>query len=120
MIIDAASLKAEQRAGFRALASIKRIPYTILEFSFPESTLRHQIKNRTHGAFDADLTVLEHQMAAVQKLGPDETLMPCAWIKNDYKYVNRSLSQLRVLASSPLERETLASGTQSKHKRSKP
>ena len=73
MIIDAASLKAEQRAGFRALASIKRIPYTILEFSFPESKLRHRIKNQTHGASDADLTVLEHQMAAAQKLGPDET-----------------------------------------------
>jgi len=73
VIIDAACLKAEQRERFRSLASIKRIPYTILEFSFSESTLRHRIKNRTHGASDADLTVLEHQMVAVQKLGPDET-----------------------------------------------
>ena len=73
MIIDAACLKAEQRAGFRALASIKCIPCTILEFSFPESKLRHQIRNRTYGASDADLTVLEHQVVAVQKLGPDET-----------------------------------------------
>ena len=73
VIIDAACLKAEQRARFQALASIKRIPYTILEFSFSEATLRHRIKNRTHGASDADLTVLEYQMAAVQKLGPDET-----------------------------------------------
>jgi len=63
VIVDAAFLKYEQRRPFMELADKKQIPFVIVEFTASADTLRQRIKARTHDVSDADLSVLEHQLA---------------------------------------------------------
>ena len=72
VIVDAAFLKHEQRQPFRELALKKRAPFVIVEFSAAAETLRRRIKARTHDVSDADLSVLEHQLATVKPLHENE------------------------------------------------
>jgi predicted kinase len=72
VIVDAAFLKYEQRQPFRDLALKKRVPFVIVEFSAAAETLRRRIKARTHDVSDADLSVLEHQLATVKPLQESE------------------------------------------------
>jgi len=72
VIIDATCQKYEQRELFRQLASMKRVPYIILEFSASAETLRERIVSREKGASDADLAVLEGQIAHWQPLRDEE------------------------------------------------
>lgn len=72
VIIDATCQKYEQRELFRQLASVKRVPYIILEFSASAETLRERIVSREKGASDADLAVLEGQIAHWQPLRDEE------------------------------------------------
>jgi uncharacterized protein len=63
VIIDAACLQYKQRSLFEQLAKRKNIPFLILEISASTSVLRQRIKKRTTGVSDADLSVLEYQLA---------------------------------------------------------
>jgi len=72
VIVDAAFLKYEQRRPFRELALKKQIPFIIVEFSAAAETLRQRIKARTHDVSDADLSVLEHQLATAQPVHESE------------------------------------------------
>lgn len=63
VIIDAAFLKYEQRQPFRELAHQLQVPFIILEFTASAETLRQRIKARTQDVSDADLSILEHQLA---------------------------------------------------------
>ncbi len=66
VIIDAAFLTQEQRELFHRLADNMKIPFIILDFQAPEAVLRTRIIQRMrdgHDASDADLEVLEHQLA---------------------------------------------------------
>lgn len=72
VIVDAAFLKYEQRRPFMELAQEKQVPFIILEFTASADTLRERIKARAHDVSDADLSVLEHQLATVQPLHEDE------------------------------------------------
>ena len=74
MIIDATCQKHEQRELFKLLASVKRVPYIILEFNASVETLRQRIVRREKEASDADLEVLEHQIAHWQALRDEEQI----------------------------------------------
>ena len=72
VIIDATCQNYEQRELFQRLASEKQVPYVILEFTASVETLRERIVIREKGASDADLAVLEHQIAHWQGLRDEE------------------------------------------------
>ena len=64
VIVDATFLQPGQRQPFEQLAREKGGRYTIVEFTAAEETLRRRIGLRRGDASDADLAVLEHQIAA--------------------------------------------------------
>jgi len=72
VIIDAAFLKHKQREAFQQLAERLAVAYIILETTAAESILRQRITERKYDISDADLAVLEHQLANWQPLHDDE------------------------------------------------
>lgn len=72
VIVDAVFAEAEQRSPFELLAANKGLPFVILEFSAAPGTLRERITSRPRGASDADLAVLERQLAHWQPLSTEE------------------------------------------------
>ncbi len=77
VIVDATFLKHEQRALFHRLADNLRVPFVILDFRAPEAVLRTRITQRMHEGHDAseaDLAVLEHQLANHEPLTAEETV----------------------------------------------
>ena len=72
VIVDAAFLKYEQREPFQQLAERLGVAYIILEITAPENVLRQRIIERRRDVSDADLVVLEHQLANWQPLHQDE------------------------------------------------
>lgn len=75
VIIDAAFLKYEQRKPFQQLAKSLNMSYIIIEVTAPDEVLRQRIQERTNDVSDADLTVLEHQLANFQPLDESERCM---------------------------------------------
>ena len=73
VIVDAAFLTHEQRKPFQKLAEQLEAPYVILEVTAPAELLRQRIKQRKNDVSDADLVVLEHQLANQKTLHKDET-----------------------------------------------
>jgi aminoglycoside phosphotransferase family enzyme/predicted kinase len=74
-VVDAAFLKRVERDAFRAIAERLEAPFMILEFRAPLEVLRERITHRLARADDAseaDLAVLEHQLAAREPLTPAE------------------------------------------------
>lgn len=72
VIVDAAFLKYEQRQPFRELADNRQIPFVIIEFIASADTLRQRIKARKQDVSDADLSVLEHQLATAEPVHESE------------------------------------------------
>ena len=75
VIVDATFLKHEQRALFHRLADNLRVPFVILDFTAPEAVLRTRITQRMHEGHDAseaDLAVLQHQLANHEPLTAEE------------------------------------------------
>ncbi|MEB0057702.1 MULTISPECIES: AAA family ATPase [unclassified Variovorax] len=75
VIVDAAFLGGEQRRAFRALASSLGVPFAILHCRAAEATLRQRVARRTaldNDASDADLDVLERQLATHEPLSAEE------------------------------------------------
>jgi len=75
VIVDAAFLDRAQRDRFRDLAGGLGVPFRILAFSAPVAQLRARVRARAAGgedASDAGIAVLEHQLATVRPLQPDE------------------------------------------------
>lgn len=75
VIVDATFLKREQRDLFGALAKALRLPWVILHFSADEETLRANIRARLRAggdASEADLAVLEQQLAGYEDFERDE------------------------------------------------
>ena len=73
VIVDAAFLKHEQRKPFQLLAKRLAVTYIIMEITAPAEVLRQRINKRKHDISDADITVLEHQLASWQALQKDES-----------------------------------------------
>ena len=75
VIVDAAFLKRAQRAAFRALAQELGVPFVIAIVTAPHDVLRARVAARAAqggDASEADLEVLETQIAAHEALTADE------------------------------------------------
>ncbi len=71
VIVDATFLERRRREHFRALAMRLDVPFLILHCHAPEPLLREWIRQRLAGAddaSDADLAVLDHQLARQEPL----------------------------------------------------
>jgi predicted kinase len=74
-IVDATFLKRRHRTAFRELAAALNVPFVILDFAVPEAVLRARILARFQEGIDpseANLEVLEHQLATQEPLTADE------------------------------------------------
>ena len=75
VIVDATFLKQRHRDMFCALATRARVPFSIVDFTVREKILRERITARLQqgqDASDADLAVLEHQLATHEPLQAEE------------------------------------------------
>ena len=72
VIVDAAFLRYQQRQLFRQLADKQQVPFIIIEFTASAGTLRQRIMARKHDVSDADLSVLEHQLATAKPVRDSE------------------------------------------------
>ena len=75
VILDATFLLAEQRQQARALAERLHVHWLILDFQAGEPLLRQRVRERAErgdDASEADLAVLEHQLATVEALSDAE------------------------------------------------
>ncbi len=72
VMVDATFLQHWQRELFECLARELGVGYGIVEFMASERTLRHRLRRRQGDASDADLAVLEHQLAGYEPLQVEE------------------------------------------------
>lgn len=75
VIVDATFLKRRHRDMFRAFAAGAHVPFSIVDFTVREEILRERIAARLEqgqDASDADLAVLEHQLATHEPLQAGE------------------------------------------------
>jgi hypothetical protein len=75
VIVDAAFLQHAQREAFRELAEELQSSFVLLDFHAPDQVLRERIMARLRrggDASEADLVVLEHQLATQEPLTQDE------------------------------------------------
>jgi len=75
VIVDATFLNTDQRLPFRQLAEQLGAPFLILDLQVPEAELRRRVALRTHQGSDvseADLKILERQLAAAVPLAEEE------------------------------------------------
>lgn len=68
VVVDAAFLRLEQYDLFLSLANRLCVAFIVLEVSAPEDVLRQRIMTRKQGASDADIEVLDQQLANWQPL----------------------------------------------------
>ena len=76
VVVDAAFLKRAEREPFRAFAERSGTPFTILAFEAQEAALRQRVAQRAArggDASEADIAVLERQLAAREPPALDET-----------------------------------------------
>jgi predicted kinase len=75
VIVDAAFLARWQRDLFRELAQRRALPFRILDIETDHATLRERIIRRSSQGMDAseaDLNVLQNQIATAEPLGQEE------------------------------------------------
>lgn len=75
VIVDAASLRRDERERFRGLARELGVPFVLAACGASESTLRNRVEGRRvqgRDASEADMAVLERQRARVEPPTPDE------------------------------------------------
>jgi len=105
-IVDAAFLRSEQRAVFRTLADDLRITFIILDSHASHETLRRRIGERFAGGADAseaDLAVLEHQLATEQKLTDRERQQVVSVDSEDETEIQALLQHIRATPSNGAE-----------------
>ncbi len=73
VIVDAAFLHFERRYPFQQLAAELGVAFCILEITAPVEVLKQRIKQRKHSVSDADITVLNSQLASWQPLHKSES-----------------------------------------------
>ncbi len=75
VVVDGAFLQRRQREEFRALAAVLHVPFVTVDFVAPVDTLRARVRERHETGLDAseaDVQVLEHQLATAEALSSDE------------------------------------------------
>ncbi len=78
VLVDAAFLKRDERAAFRALADEMRVGFGILATAAPVEELRRRIQARSGDASEATVDVLERQLAWFEALDDDERQLAIA------------------------------------------
>lgn len=71
VVVDATFLKRRQRERFQELATVEGVSFAILDFHADEQTLRQRVTDRAarnDDASDADVQVLESQIASLEPL----------------------------------------------------
>ena len=77
-IVDATFLKLAQRNRFKAVAEMLQVPFVIIDCDAPVDILRQKILDRkcqVENVSDADLKVLEKQLAVREPLTADEKVL---------------------------------------------
>jgi predicted kinase len=77
VVVDAAFLERDRRDLFRDLAKQFEADFSILDFQADPDVLRERVRRRTAAGTDAseaDLRVLEHQLATARPLDDDELI----------------------------------------------
>ena len=105
VIVDAACLKTDQLALFRTLADRHGVACVILEFHAPADVLRARIVQRKKGVSDADLAVLEHQLANWQAL-PESDAAGCIRIDTQAAF-DAAVVQARIEVLGAVSRSSL-------------
>ena len=72
VIVDAAFLRRDERAAFRALAADLGVGFAILATEAPADELRRRLRTRSGDASEATVAVLEKQLRWFEPLGADE------------------------------------------------
>ena len=75
VVVDATFLDPARRAAFRRLAKTLKVPFAVLDLQAPPAVLRERIRHRLareRDASEADLQVLEHQLAHYRPPPADE------------------------------------------------
>ncbi|WP_041070936.1 bifunctional aminoglycoside phosphotransferase/ATP-binding protein [Thiolapillus brandeum] len=72
VVVDAAFLQEHQRTPFRALARDRRLRFSPVILRASPEELRERVARRKNDVSDADLAVLEHQLAGYVELSPGE------------------------------------------------
>ncbi|MBX3444199.1 MAG: AAA family ATPase [Planctomyces sp.] len=75
VVVDATFLMRDQRDRFRRLARERHVPFVLLDLQASRETLARRIRERAaagHDPSDADLAILDQQLASRQPLGDDE------------------------------------------------
>jgi uncharacterized protein len=72
VIVDAAFLRRNERRTFRAVAAAEGIPFSIMACAAPDEELRRRLLARAGDASEADVTVLEQQLARMEPLDEAE------------------------------------------------
>src|SRR5262245_58716991 len=107
VVVDATFLKRTEREAFRALAEDLDAPFLILDFRAPLALLRARVvKRRARGAdaSEADLAVLERQIATREPLTPAE--MTAAIAVDGRRTVSRQSWQRAIKHLEGLQRRT--------------
>lgn len=94
VIVDAVFLNYEEREHFRELAKKRHIPFTILECTTDEKTLRQRITERKNDISDADLKVLELQLSEWKPLQAHERIDIVTVDTTDPLDINLLVSQI--------------------------
>jgi len=85
VILDAAFLKVADRAVAISIAMEFGLPCTLLEVTAPTEVLRERIRQRSlrrNDASEADLEVLEHQLATAEPLTQKEEAIAISFENN--------------------------------------
>jgi hypothetical protein len=75
VIVDATFLAQDWRAPFQALAQERQVPWCLVSPQVPTDVLRQRVAQRKiqgHDASEADMAVLEAQLASQEPLGAEE------------------------------------------------
>lgn len=101
VVIDAACLQRWQRDYFYRLADERKLPCLLLSLEVPAEELRRRIRQRKRGASDADLAVLERQLANVTPPEPDERWRTLSVVAEELseRLLGRVAEQLAAMAA---------------------
>lgn len=99
-IVDATFLKRRDRESFRELARRLNVPFAILDVQADEATLRRRISDRLRARTDpsdANLRVLDSQLATREPLGEDELVLTVDVVSGSQDSVERAFARLEEL-----------------------
>ena len=94
VIVDATFLDKNKRDRFRNLAARKNCEFIILNFDIPHDVLRERVNSRKNDVSDADLSVLEMQLADYKPLDNSE-LAYCKTIDDNAQSEKTLIEYLR-------------------------